>query len=106
MNNDPSLGGDHTRRTGLEPALSIEAILPKLLDALDEPDWPTRHRAIDALGRTGDPCALPPLLDMLHSPDKQVRAAAADALGLLGDIGAVADLLDVLDHDVWPFVRA
>jgi HEAT repeat protein len=104
--NDPSLGGEHAKRTGSEPGLSADALLPKLIGALDAPDWLTRQRVIDALGQTRDPRALPPLLTLLHSPDKHTRAAAVEALGRLGHSGAVADLLDVLDDDVWPYIRA
>jgi HEAT repeat protein len=104
--NDPSLGGEHANHTGSEPGLSADALLPKLIKALDTPDWPTRQRAIEALGRTRDPRALPLLLALLHSADKHTRAAAVEALGRLGHSGAVADLLDVLDEDVWPYIRA
>src|SRR5687767_6739908 len=70
MLDSPSLGGDHAKRTGSEPALAVELMLPRLLEALDAPDWATRQRAIEGLGRTRDPRALPPLLDALHSTDK------------------------------------
>jgi HEAT repeat protein len=104
--NDPSLGGQHAKRTGLEPGLNVDTLLPRLIEALDAAEWLTRQCAINALGKTRDPRALPPLLALLRSADKQTRAAAVEALGDLGHSGAVADLLDVLDEDVWPYIRA
>jgi HEAT repeat protein len=106
ISNDPSRGGEHTKRTGSEPGLNVDSLLPKLLTALDEPDWSIRKRAIGVLGRTRDLRALQPLLHLLRSADKHTRAAAVEALGWLGQSGAVADLLDVLDDDVWPYIRA
>src|SRR5436190_8834921 len=101
--NDPSLGGIRSQRTGAEPGLSVDALLPRLIDALNSADLDIRNRAIEALGRTHDPRAVPPLLDALRSKDKELRYIAANALGMLGKVGydAVADLLDVLDQDAW-----
>jgi HEAT repeat protein len=67
-----------------------------LLQALDGKDSFERHRAVIALGKSGDSAALDPLIKALEDNDYFVRGFAARALSDLGDPAAVDPLIAAL----------
>ncbi len=70
-----------------------EIALPRLGQALADPDPAVREAAAEALGELGDARALEPLAELLAAdPEPEVRAAAAEALGELGAREAVPRL--------------
>jgi HEAT repeat protein len=65
-----------------------------------------RHRAVVALGKSGDPRAVRPLLDLLSETDKEIRLSATMALGNLKSGRAVDDLIGRLrDHSEERVIR-
>ena len=68
------------------------AVLPSLLEALDDGDWWVKERAIDALAGLGDKRAVLPLLRVMEQ-DVKAAPAAVRALAALGDPQAIVPLL-------------
>jgi HEAT repeat protein len=82
-----------------------------LIKALDyKKDYNVRRRAVEALGKIGDPKAVDPLINALKDEDEYVRKNAAGALGKIGDPKAVDPLINALkDDDIgvrWRVVEA
>ena len=69
-----------------------EAVLSSLLEALDDPDWWVRERAIDALATLGDGRAVPPLVRIVEQ-DAKAAPVAIRALATIGDPRAIRPLL-------------
>jgi serine/threonine-protein kinase len=69
-----------------------EAVLPSLVEALDDGDWWVKERAIDALAGLGDKRAVPPLLRVMEQ-DIKAAPVAMRALASLGDPQAILPLL-------------
>jgi len=70
-----------------------------LIAALKDED--VRMRAVEALGKIGDPRAVEPLIAALKDQDERMRKWAAEALGQIGDPRAVEPLIAALkDQDV------
>ena len=76
----------------------LQALEP-LLVLLHDPRGDVRNKAVQALGRLGDPRALKPLMAQLSDKNAQVRAQVARALGNLGNQSAVQPLIGLLGDD-------
>ena len=61
------------------------ALVPPLVDLLDDPEVEVRRIAAFALGLVGDAAGFDRLLAALGDPDAGVRGRAAEALGRIGD---------------------
>lgn len=72
---------------------------------LQHEDPTTRARAVDTLGRLGDPRVVQTLIMLLSDKVREVRVQAAEALGRLVDPQAVEPLMVALHDRVWE-VRA
>lgn len=88
---------------GIHAALQLARLddtraVPRLIDAIQSEDRPTRQAAIEALGRLRDAAAVPPLLEILGSKSAVLRRVTAEALGQIRDAVAVAGLVAAL-HD-------
>jgi len=85
---------------GVAGKVSAVASLQPLLD---DPEWPVRQAAIEALGAVGDASAVPLLIAAVKQADQQrdegaasaLRAAAVEAFGRIG-ASAVAPLVEAL----------
>ena len=78
--------------------------LPVLEEALRDPDWVVRYRAVEALGKMRDPQVRALLLEALEDPRDHVRYMAAKGLGL----GRVDEAVPALVRHLWDeneFVR-
>lgn len=74
----------------------------QLSDALKEPQWETRYRAAEALGRIADTKAVQPLIKALSDSRDHVRYMAAKGLRELGDSDAIEPLVILLkDENVY-----
>jgi serine/threonine-protein kinase len=71
---------------------SGESVLSSLLEALGDPDWWVRERAIDALASLGDRRAVPPLLRVMEQ-DVKAAPVAIRALATLADPQAIRPVL-------------
>ncbi len=78
-----------------KPQAGGEAVVSSLLEALHDPDWWVRERAIDALAGFGDRRAVPPLLRVMET-DVKAAPVAIRALASLGDPKAIPPLLGQL----------
>jgi HEAT repeat protein len=67
--------------------LDTNAVLPLLVDSMDDPDAGVRAVAATYLGiiHEGDPLAVPALIKALKDPEPDVRRVSAEALGSFGD---------------------
>jgi len=74
-----------------------------LLEVLMDKDAEVRCRAIEALGKIGNPSALSGLMKALKDEDEQVRGKAAWALGKIRSPIAISALLETFNdvEDVW-----
>ena len=72
--------------------------VPKLVDAMDDPDPRVRLRICHACGALADPRAAPSLTKRLDD-HARVRHAAANALGSIGTDQSLAPLIDLLEDD-------
>ena len=74
-----------------------------LLEVLMDKDAEVRCRAIEALGKIGNPSALPGLMKALNDEDEQARGKAAWALGKIRSPIAISALLETFNDvvDVW-----
>ena len=82
----------------LDPPLPAEA-LPRLIDALEDPDAETRISVMWALGSSGDSAAVPHLQRMYASGDAGVRKMAVYALGALPGDAQTETLQRALEDD-------
>jgi HEAT repeat protein len=82
----------------LDPPLPADA-LPRLIEALDDPDAETRISVIWALGSSGDPAAVPHLQRMYASGDAGERKMAVYALGALPGDEQIQTLQAALEDD-------
>jgi HEAT repeat protein len=74
-----------------------ETAVPRLLSALQSPDFLVRIGVIEALGMIRDSRAIPPLATISrHDRSLEVRWAAALALGEIGSPGAIPALVPLL----------
>ena len=79
-------------------ALGAEAV-PVLIDlAGHAADEMTRARALEVLGRLGDPRAVPVLTGALNAESSLEKLTAARALAAVSGSGAVEALAGLLDH--------
>ena len=81
-----------------------KAAIEPLSAAMKEPQWETRYRAAEALGRIADEKAVQPLIQALHDNRDHVRYMAAKGLQELQDSDAVEPLI-ILLKDENRFVR-
>jgi len=65
--------------------------VPALIDALEDDDWWVRERAVDALGKAGDPAAVEPLLRMM-SRDTRALPLCVRAMGAIGSDSVIEPL--------------
>ena len=82
----------------LDPPLPADA-LPKLVEALDDPDAETRISVIWALGSSGDASVIPHLQNTFTSGDAGVRKMAVYALGALPGDTQIPTLQTALQDD-------
>lgn len=73
----------------------LTAVVPQLIEALQDRDAETRANAARALGVAKDPRALDPLLASLRDPDSWVQVSAVRALASIKDPKAVQPLIDL-----------
>jgi HEAT repeat protein len=80
-----------------------EAVVPGLMNKLNDPVSEVRHAAILALARLGVEDAIPELLKpkLLAAPETQVRWAVAAALGKLGDHRIMDSLIRMAEDEEW-----
>ncbi len=80
-----------------------DSSINELLEVLMDKDAEVRCRAIEALGKIGNPSALSGLMKALNDEDKQVRGKAAWALGKIRSPIAISALLETFNDvvDVW-----
>ena len=70
------------------------------------PDKNERMRAVDALGKSGDPSAVSPLMDLATDNDPDIRASVISALGSLKSGRSVEVLIERLtDPGEQPDIR-
>jgi HEAT repeat protein len=79
-----------------------KAAIEPLAEAMKEPQWETRYRAAEALGKIADDKAVQPLIQGLKDNRDHVRYMAAKGLQDLGDSDAVDPLIVLLkDENVY-----
>jgi HEAT repeat protein len=79
-----------------------KAAIEPLAEAMKEPQWETRYRAAEALGKIADEKAVQPLIQGLKDNRDHVRYIAAKGLSELGDSDAVEPLIILLkDENVY-----
>jgi HEAT repeat protein len=81
-----------------------KAAIEPLTEAMKEPQWETRYRAAEALGRIADEKAIRPLVQALKDNRDHVRYMAAKGLREIGDSDAVEPMI-ILLKDENRFVR-
>lgn len=81
-----------------------KAAIEPLSEAMKEPQWETRYRAAEALGRIADEKAVKPLIQGLKDSRDHVRYMAAKGLHEIGDSDAVEPLI-ILLKDTNVYVR-
>lgn len=79
--------------------------LEDVLSDLQDPNWQTRAKAADRLGKIGDASAISDLIGKLRDPKYKVRSAAARALGRIGDPGVISVIQKRMWADQSPAVR-
>ena len=67
------------------PVIDPDALIPRLVELLNDPNPDVRQTAATALGKIASPQAAPALVEKLRDPDPVVRRDSAWALGNLGD---------------------
>lgn len=80
-------------------SFSLSAIVPPLLEALDDPDADVRYNVVAALGKLRDPRAIEPLFDCLDHPDPEMAYCAVSALADIGDPQLTKPLCNLLRED-------
>ena len=76
-----------------------KAAIEPLADAMKDPKWEIRYRAVEALGKLADEKALKPLVQGLQDSRDHVRYMAAKGLTDLGDSTATDPLIILLKDD-------
>ncbi|WP_292424614.1 HEAT repeat domain-containing protein [Methanoregula sp.] len=76
-----------------------KAATEPLADAMKDPRWETRYRAVEALGKLADEKALKPLVWGLRDNRDHVRYMAAKGLRDLGDSTAIDPLIILLKDE-------
>lgn len=76
-----------------------KAATEPLADAMKDPRWETRYRAVEALGKLADEQALKPLIAGLRDNRDHVRYMAAKGLKSLGDSTAIDPLIILLKDE-------
>ncbi|MGD0533829.1 MAG: HEAT repeat domain-containing protein [Methanoregula sp.] len=76
-----------------------KAATEPLADAMKDPRWETRYRAVEALGKLADENALKPLVWGLRDNRDHVRYMAAKGLRDLGDSTAIDPLIILLKDE-------
>lgn len=79
-------------------SIGKSAIEP-LAEAMKEPQWETRYRAAEALGRIADEKAVRPLIQALKDNREHVRYMAAKGLREIGDSDAVEPMVILLKDE-------
>jgi HEAT repeat protein len=76
------------------------ALLPVLIESLDDQNALVRRAAAIALGASGNAASVPPLLRRMDSEEEtiEVRQAAATSLGKIGDVAALPSLRRLAGH--------
>jgi HEAT repeat protein len=80
-------------------SFSLSAIVPPLIEALDDADADVRYNAIAALGKLRDPRAIEPLFACLQHPDPEMAYCAVSALANIGDPQLTKPLCNLLRED-------
>ncbi len=94
------------QQTATRAELRSSAVVPALIEALDDANAAVRLAAVNSLGTLGDPRAIAALGKVLKDDsDARVRRAAAEALGEIDDPRAVPHLLDALKAEKVADVR-
>jgi len=79
-----------------------KAAVEPLADAMKQPQWETRYRAAEALGKIADEKGVQPLIAGLRDSRDHVRYMAAKGLEEIGDSDAVEPLIILLkDENVY-----
>jgi HEAT repeat protein len=76
-----------------------KAAIEPLSAAMKEPQWETRYRAAEALGKIADDSVVKPLIQALKDNREHVRYMAAKGLRELGDTKAVDPLIILLKDE-------
>ncbi|MFA5236673.1 MAG: HEAT repeat domain-containing protein [Methanoregula sp.] len=76
-----------------------KAATEPLAEAMKDPRWETRYRAVEALGKLADEKALTPLIQGLRDNRDHVRYMAAKGLKGLGDSTAIDPLIILLKDE-------
>ncbi len=76
-----------------------KAAVEPLAQAMTEPNWETRYRAAEALGKIADEKAVKPLIQGLKDSRDHVRYMAAKGLHEIGDSDAVEPLIILLKDE-------
>jgi HEAT repeat protein len=86
--------------TEMSHDIRLTTTIPRLLQAVKDPDLDVYLSVTKALGNLGSTDAIPDLLQALKDSDECVRVRAAMGLGNLGSADAIPDLLQALkDQD-------
>jgi HEAT repeat protein len=75
------------------------AAVEPLTSAMNEPQWETRYRAVEALGKIADERAVQPLIQALKDNRDHVRYMAAKGLREIGDSDAVDPMIILLKDE-------
>ncbi|HTW92338.1 MAG TPA: HEAT repeat domain-containing protein [bacterium] len=84
------------------PALLLFACgakLPRLRQALSDPDPARRIAAMQALAEAKDTVSVPPIVELLKDTLPDIRKQAATSLGAIGDRRACQPLAEFYDHE-------
>jgi HEAT repeat protein len=76
-----------------------KAAIEPLAEAMKEPKWETRYRAVEALGKIADEKAVKPLIQGLKDNRDHVRYMAAKGLKELGDSDAIEPMVILLKDE-------
>jgi HEAT repeat protein len=77
---------------------AFDALLPVLLEGLEDPDPLAARLAADVLAVIGEP-AVPPLLERLDESSQSARLLVVRSLAEIGDQRAIPALMAALDED-------
>jgi HEAT repeat protein len=95
--------GDFDKSVRAQAMLALVAIgktaVEPLSDAMKEPKWETRYRAVEALGKIADDKAVKPLIQALKDNRDHVRYMAAKGLRDLGDSDAIEPMIILLKDE-------
>lgn len=77
-------------------SFSLSAIVPPVIEALDDLDADVRYNAIEALGKLRDPRGIEPLFACFDHPDPEMAYCAVSALADIGDPQLTKPLTNLL----------